>query len=87
MSASARALRRAHTSIGGWLLLGAVSFLLLPWYFLADKSVLQALPGVFGGADTASGAVQAALHAKPWLWTALAGLVISEREGGELIFQ
>jgi len=77
MSASARALNRAHAAIGGWLLLGAVSFLLLPWYFLADKSVLQALPGVFGGADTASGAVQAALHAKPWLWVALLGLVVA----------
>ena len=77
MSASARALHRAHAAIGGWLLLGAVSFLLLPWYFLADKSVLQALPGVFGGADTASGVVQAALHGKPWLWVALVGLVIA----------
>lgn len=74
---SDRAVSRAHTAIGGWLLLGVVSFLLLPWYFLADKSVLQALPGVFGGADTASGAVQAALHAKPWLWIALVGLVIA----------
>jgi iron(III) transport system permease protein len=77
MSASARALNRAQASIGGWLLLGAVSFLLLPWYFLADKSVLQALPGVFGGADTASGVMQAALHGKPWLWVALVGLVIA----------
>ena len=77
MSASARAVKRAHAAIGGWLALGVVSFLLLPWYFLSDKSVLQALPGVFGGADTASGAVQAMLHAKPWLWVALLGLVMA----------
>ena len=62
MSASTRAANRVQAAIAGWLLLGAVSFLLLPWFFLADKSVLQALPGVFGAADTASGAVQAALH-------------------------
>ena len=77
MSAPARALRRAQTAIAGWLLLGTAAFLLLPWYLPADKSVLQALPGVFGGADTASGAVQAAVHGKPWLWVGLLGFVIA----------
>ena len=69
--------RVASRSIGGWLLLGALSFALLPWYFLADTSVLQSLPGVFGAAETASGAVQAARHGRPWLWSALAGLGIA----------
>ena len=77
MSPSTRAAHRVQAAIAGWLLLGAGSFLLLPWYLPADKSVLQSLPGVFGAADTASGAVQAALHGKPWLWVALLGLVIA----------
>ncbi|HEX7440173.1 MAG TPA: iron ABC transporter permease [Caldimonas sp.] len=67
----------ASRAIGAWLLLGAVAYLLLPWYFLADKTVLQALPGVWGGAETASGAVQAAVRGKPWLWVAPAGLALA----------
>ena len=34
----------------------------------------QALPGVFGGSDTASGLVQTLRHGKPWLAAAIAGL-------------
>ena len=70
-------MNRAQAAIGGWLLLGAVSFALLPWYFSADKTLLQLMPGVFGAADSASGAVQAALHGKPWLWIALVGLLLA----------
>ena len=77
MSPSTRAANRVQAAIAGWLLLGAASFVLLPWYLPADKTVLQSLPGVFGAADTASGAVQAAMHGKPWLWVALLGLVIA----------
>ncbi len=62
---------------GAWSALGVLSFALLPWYFLTDKTLLQALPGVWGGADTASGMVQAATLGKPWLWAALAGLAIA----------
>ena len=62
---------------GAWLALGLLSFALLPWYFLADKTLLQALPGVWGGADTASGVVQAAGRGKPWLWAAPVGLAIA----------
>jgi iron(III) transport system permease protein len=77
VSHSARAANRAQTAIRGWLLLGALTFALLPWYFLADKTVLEALPGVFGGADTASGLVQMLRHGKPWLAFAIAGLLLS----------
>ncbi|MEO6031540.1 MAG: iron ABC transporter permease, partial [Burkholderiaceae bacterium] len=65
---------RARAAIGAWLLLGLASFVLLPWYLQSDQTVLQALPGVFGGTDAASGLVQAARHGKPWLWFALLGL-------------
>ena len=60
-----------------WLALGALAFVLLPWYFLADKTVLQALPGVWGAADTASGVIQAAARGHPWLWVAPVGLAIA----------
>jgi len=72
-----RATHRAQSALRGWLALGVVAFAALPWYFLADKSVLDALPGVFGGADTASGLVQMVRHGKPWLAFGLVGLLIA----------
>ena len=72
-----RPVNRAQAAIGAWLAVGAVAFALLPWYLSAAKTLLQSLPGVFGGADTASGLVQAALHGKWWLWTALAAFMVA----------
>src|SRR5450432_2825253 len=68
---------RDGRAVGGWLLVAALSFVLLPWYFLADQSVLQSLPGVWGAADGASGAVQAAIHGRPWLWIVPIALALS----------
>ncbi len=76
MSHQARALNRAQSAIRGWLLLGGLSFTLLPWYFLADKSVLEALPGVLGGAETAGGLIQMLRHGKAWLAFAVVGLLL-----------
>jgi len=64
----ARSAQRARAAEGAWLLLGALSFVLLPWYFNADRSLWSLLPGVFDGADSAGGLVQAARHGRPWLW-------------------
>ena len=61
MLAAHRSVNRAQAATGAWLAVGAVTFSLLPWYLSADKTLLQSLPGVLGGADTASGLVQAAL--------------------------
>ena len=72
-----RPVNRAQAAIGAWLAVGAVAFALLPWTLSAAKTLLQSLPGVFGGADTASGLVQAALHGKWWLWIALAALIVA----------
>jgi iron(III) transport system permease protein len=72
-----RAARGASQAITGWLLLGLASFCLLPWYLSGDASLWNSLWGVFGGADTASGAVQAARHGRPWLWFGAAGLAIA----------
>ena len=67
----------ASRSVGCWLLVGLLAFVLLPWYLPGDKSVLQSLPGVFGAVETASGAVQALRHGKPWLWFGVAGLGVA----------
>ncbi len=60
----------------GWWLLGAAAFALLPWYFPQNLSLLATLPGIFGGSETASGLVQAALHGKPWLWVTVAAFTL-----------
>ena len=67
---------RMQRALQAWVLLGLLCFSLLPWYFLQDMSLLQAWPGVWGAAETASALVQAAQHGRPWLWMGLAGLVI-----------
>ena len=89
-----RGQRRAQRSLLAWLLLGAVAYAVLPWYYPQSLSLLGSLPGVFGGIETASGLVQALRHGKPWLWIGLIGLVLcalaaslpaSRRQGGLLI--
>jgi len=65
----------------GWLGLGAAAFVLLPWYFPQNLTLWQALPGIFGGAETASGLVQALRHGRPWLWSGLIGLALCAAAG------
>ena len=69
--------RRTQRTVLAWLLLGLAAFALLPWYFQQDMGLIKALPGVFGGRETASGLVQALQHGKPWLWLGLLGLAIA----------
>ncbi len=66
--------QRAGHTLRGWALLGLAAFLLLPWYFPQNLSLWASLPGAFGGSETASGAVQALRHGKPWLWLGALGL-------------
>lgn len=65
---------RARRIVATWLLLGLAAFVLLPWYDPQKLTLWRALPGIFGGAETASALVQALQHGKPWLWIGLAGL-------------
>ncbi len=67
---------RLQRALLGWTLLGALSWAGLPWYFLQDMPLWQAMPGVWGGADTAGGVVQALQHGRVWLWSAGAGLLL-----------
>ncbi|MEO8281574.1 MAG: iron ABC transporter permease, partial [Ideonella sp.] len=70
-----RGAARARMLLLVWLLIGWAAFVALPWYYPQDMSLWKALPGIFGGAETASGLVQALRHGKPWLWLAAAGLI------------
>ena len=68
------AAHRAKRAMVGWWALGALAATLLPWYLASDRTLLQSLPGVFGGAETASAVVQALTLGKPWLWSVIVGL-------------
>ena len=68
---------RARRIVATWLLLGLAAYVLLPWYFPQNLTLMKSLPGVFGGPDTASGVVQAAVHHRPWLWVGLLGLLVA----------
>lgn len=70
------AAQRARRALAGWLALGLAAFVLLPWYLPQDSGTFAAIGGVFGGADSAGGIVQALRHGKPWLWSGLAGLLV-----------
>jgi iron(III) transport system permease protein len=76
MMSTHRGRQRAQRVLLAWVLLGLAAFALLPWYFPQNVSLLRSLPGVFGGAETASGLVHALVHGRPWLWTGLAGLAV-----------
>lgn len=68
---------RAGRALAAWCAFGVAAFVLLPWYLPQNASLLQSLAGVFGGADTASAAVQSLRHGRPWLLAALAGLLLA----------
>ncbi len=63
-------------AVGAWLLVAALAFVALPWFFLADQTVLQSLPGVWSAGDGASGLVQA-MHGRWWLWVVPIGIAIA----------
>jgi iron(III) transport system permease protein len=67
---------RFRHALGGWLAIGLAAFVLVPWYFPQDASFWPAWAGVFAGPETASGAWQAAVHARPWLWSVALALAM-----------
>jgi iron(III) transport system permease protein len=69
--------RSPNSALLAWIALGALAYLLLPWYALQDGNGLLAVDRVFAGDDTANGLLQAASHGRPWLWLGLVGLAIA----------
>ena len=67
---------RTQRALQFWVVLGLLGFALLPWYFLQNAGLWQAMPQVLGGPETASALVQALTHQRPWLLSGLAGLLL-----------
>ncbi|MFM7343269.1 MAG: ABC transporter permease, partial [Betaproteobacteria bacterium] len=70
-------LHRLSHPLVGWLVLGALAFSALPWYFLQSQSLLGALWSGWGSESAGSGLAHALHHGRPWLWSAAAGLAVS----------
>ncbi len=66
-----------NRAVRAWLVVGLLAYLALPWYAIQDTAWYSVLPQVLGGPETASGAVQALLHGRKWLFLGLIGLVIA----------
>jgi iron(III) transport system permease protein len=64
-------------AIRAWVAVGLLGYVALPWYAIQDAGWWMAVPRVFGGPETANGAVQALVHGRTWLLLGLAGLVVA----------
>ncbi len=69
--------RSPNAALLAWTALGALAYLLLPWYALQDGNGLLAAGRVFAGEEAGNGLLQAARHGRPWLWLGLLGLVVT----------
>jgi iron(III) transport system permease protein len=72
-----RSVERSQRALKAWAVVGLVAFALLPWYYLQDQSLWRALPGVFGGEETAAGLTQLWQHGRLWLALGVAGLLVA----------
>ncbi|MEO5881631.1 MAG: iron ABC transporter permease, partial [Caldimonas sp.] len=59
-----------------WSGFGLLAYALLPWYLAGDRTLFEAMRGVFSTDESASGLRAAARLHKPWLWSAFAALAI-----------
>jgi iron(III) transport system permease protein len=73
----AAAAARANRPVAAWLLVGALAYLLLPWYFVTELGLLTALQSAFTRGEAASGALQTVWLGRPWLLSVPIGFGIA----------
>jgi iron(III) transport system permease protein len=69
-------LKSADRALAVWVLLGLTAYLALPWYFLQQHNLPQALAALFDEAETANGLTHAFAYDRPWLLGGVAGLLM-----------
>jgi iron(III) transport system permease protein len=69
--------KHPNAAIAFWLVAGALSYLLLPWYAIQDTAWYSVLPHVFGGTETANGLLQSLQFGRSWLLVGLVGLLVA----------
>jgi iron(III) transport system permease protein len=67
----------ANAALWGWIALGALAYVVVPWYAIQDGNGLLAIREVFGDQRAANGLLQAMVHGRPWLVLGIAGLVLA----------
>jgi iron(III) transport system permease protein len=67
--------RHPKTPLWAWIGVGALAWLLLPWYALQDGNGLLAAGRVWGASESANGLVQSVALGRPWLLVGLVGLL------------
>jgi len=74
---TSRFAERTQRAIYGWVVLGLAAYVLLPWYFLQNTSLLSSLPGLFGKQETANGLTHAIAYGRSWLWFGFGALMLA----------
>ena len=69
--------KHPNAAIAFWLVAGALSYLLLPWYAIQDTAWYAVLPQVFGGTETANGLLQSVQFGRSWLLVGLVGMLVA----------
>ena len=57
--------------------LGALAYLVFPWYAIQDSNGLLSIPQVFSNVQAGNGLMQAVVYNRPWLWVGLLALSIA----------
>ena len=90
----AAAAARTNRPVAAWLLVGALAYLLLPWYFVTELGLLTAVQSAWIRGEAASGVLQTAWLGRPWLLSVPIGFGLAllgwqardrRRQGGLLI--
>ncbi len=66
----------ANRPLWVWIALGALAYLLLPWYAFENANGVLSILQVFSDEATANGLVHALRHGRPWLLLGAAGLAL-----------
>ena len=68
---------RTHGALTGWLALGLLAYLGLPWYAIQDTAWYEVWPQVLATGEAANGVLQSSQHGRPWLWVGLGGMLLA----------
>ena len=66
----------ANRPLWGWLLIGALGYLALPWYAAQDTNGLLLVGQVFSAEHAGNGLMQALAYGRPWLLVGVLGLAL-----------
>ncbi len=67
----------ANRSLWLWVAVGALAYVVVPWYAIQDANGLLAGTHVFTDERAGNGLLQAAAYGRSWLWLGLAGLLVA----------